>query len=246
VTAPPLLHISSTIGRVEPNPGEAFVHLSRPHQVLTPANLLYAGERKLVLLVLDEARCAPDITVEGGFPHLYRPIEEDDIVDVVGFPSDEDGRFRLALAPVRGDVSPAAELLEAMVLDLEPLYGRIDGEGTPSAGPDDLWRPHGQLLVGFDESGEPVCCGGVKRLTDDTAEIKRMFVVPRARHRGHARRLLVGLEDAARRRGYAKVRLDTGPKQPQARAQYERAGYVSIADYNGNPMASFWGEKLLT
>ena len=36
----PLLHISPTVGRVEPAPGEAFVHLSRAAQVLTPANLL--------------------------------------------------------------------------------------------------------------------------------------------------------------------------------------------------------------
>lgn len=241
-----LLHISSTIGRVSPADGEAFVHLSRPEQVLTPANLFYAGQRDLVLLVLDEDRCMPDVVVEGGFPHLYRAIEGDDIVDVVGFPCDDDGSFRLALAPCRGDESPARELLEGMVLDLEPLYGRIDGDGTPSARPDDLWRPHGQLLVGWDESGTPVCCGGVKRLDDRTAEIKRMFVVPEARGRGHASRLLVALEDAARRRGHDVVRLDTGAKQPQSRAMYERAGYVAIPDYNANPHASFWGEKHLT
>jgi uncharacterized protein (DUF952 family)/GNAT superfamily N-acetyltransferase len=241
-----LLHISPAVGPVSPTGGEAFVHLSRPHQVLTPANLLYGGRRDLVLLVLDEARCAPDVVVEGGFPHLYRPIDEDDIVDVVGFPCDDDGRFRLALAPCRGDESPARELLEGMVVDLEPLYGRIDGEGTPSAGPDDLWRPHGQLLVGWDEQGTPVCCGGVKRLDASTAEIKRMFVVPDARGRGHARRLLAGLEDAARRRGYDTVRLDTGPKQPHAQAMYEGAGYAPIPDYNANPHASFWGEKSLT
>lgn len=241
-----LLHIAPSVGPVSPAVGESFVHLSRPEQVLTPANLLYRGQHGLVLLVLDEARCAGDIVVEGGFPHLYRPIVADDIVDVTAFPCDDDGRFRLALVPCRGDESPARELLEGMVLDLEPLYGRIDGPGTPTASPAELWRPHGQLLVGWDAAGAPVCCGAVKRLDDSTAEIKRMFVVPTARGLGHARRLLAGLEDAARRRGYARVRLDTGPKQPEARAMYDRAGYVEIDDYNANPLASFWGEKLLT
>ena len=45
--------------------------------------------------------------------------------------------------------------------------------------------------------------------------------------------------------GYAVVRLDTGPKQPDAQRMYERAGYVAVPDYNGNPYASFWGEKAL-
>ena len=26
---------------------------------------------------------------------------------------------------------------------------------------------------------------------------------------------------------------------------YERAGYVAVDDFNGNPFASFWGEKPL-
>ncbi|MEA2272469.1 MAG: hypothetical protein QOI98_1177, partial [Solirubrobacteraceae bacterium] len=73
--------------------------------------------------------------------------------------------------------------------------------------------------------------------------IKRMYVLPEARSRGHARRLLVALEDAARALGYARVRLDTGREQPHAQALYESAGYRTIPDYNDNPYASYWGEK---
>ena len=87
--------------------------------------------------------------------------------------------------------------------------------------------------------------GGVKRLSDDTAEIKRMYVVPQARGQGVARALLTALEDAARDLGYRKVRLDTGPDQPHARRLYESAGYVRIPDYNANPHADFWAEKRL-
>jgi ribosomal protein S18 acetylase RimI-like enzyme len=70
-------------------------------------------------------------------------------------------------------------------------------------------------------------------------------VVPEARSRGHARRLLVALEDAAADLGYEIARLDTGPQQPHARALYESAGYRSIPSYNGNEVASYWGEKAL-
>jgi uncharacterized protein (DUF952 family)/GNAT superfamily N-acetyltransferase len=225
--------------------GDGFVHLSEPHQVLTAANTFYAGRTDLDLLVLDGSKLDGEIRVEGGFPHLYGTLLADAIVETVAFQCDPDGEFRLALVPARADAPPASDLIEGMMRDLEPLYGRIDGGGTPTASPDEMWAPTGTFLVGWDSDGRPVCGGGVKRLDATTAEIKRMFVAPDARGRGHARRLLGGLEDAARRLGYATVRLDTGPKQPHAKALYESAGYVEVADYNGNPHASYWAEKLL-
>ena len=230
-------------GRIDDD-GEGFVHLSGAHQVLTAANTYYAGRRDLQLLVLDESKLG-EIRVEGGFPHLYDALTADAVVDVVSFPCDDDGAFRVALVPMHAGSPPASELIDGMIADLEPLYGRIDGADTPSAKPDEMWAPTGTFLVGWDEHGRPVCGGGVKRLGDGVAEIKRMFVVADARSRGHARRLLTGLEDAARRLGYARVRLDTGPKQPNAKALYQSAGYDEIADYNQNPKATYWGEKVL-
>ena len=113
-----------------------------------------------------------------------------------------------------------------------------------TATPGERGPPGGAFVVGY-EGGRPVAGGGVKRLADGVGEIKRMYVVPDARRRGHARRLLAGLEAAARELGYARVRLDTGARQPHARAFYERSGYAAIPDYNGNRYAAFWGEKRL-
>lgn len=224
--------------------GDGFVHLSGPEQILTPANALYRGRRDLQLLVLDESKLG-EIRVEGGFPHLYDTLTADAVVDVVSFPCDDDGAFRLALVPMHAGEPPASDLVDGMIADLAPLYGRIDGTDTPSASPEEMWAPSGTFLVGWDEHGRPVCGGGVKRLGDGVAEIKRMFVVTDARSSGHARRLLAGLEDAARRLGYGRVRLDTGPQQPHAMALYTSAGYTEIADYNRNPKATYWGEKTL-
>ena len=147
--------------------------------------------------------------------------------------------------PVDAAGPVATELVEAMIQSLVPLYGRIDGAGMPSASPEDFSPPHGVFLAGFDERGTAVAGGGVKRLGDGVAEIKRMFVAPELRGRGIARQLLVALEDAARELGYARVRLDTGPKQPHAEALYRSAGYAEIPDYNGNPQATFFAEKVL-
>jgi GNAT superfamily N-acetyltransferase len=72
-----------------------------------------------------------------------------------------------------------------------------------------------------------------------------MYVVPDARGRGVGRATLIALEEEARRLGYRRARLDTGPRQPHARALYESAGYAAIPDYNANPYAAYWGEKRL-
>jgi GNAT superfamily N-acetyltransferase len=146
--------------------------------------------------------------------------------------------------PLPADRPPAADLIGAMVAEMTTLYGPIDVPGMPSATPADFAPPHGTFLVGFDEDA-PVCAGGVKRLDDEAAEIKRMYVVPAARGRGLARVLLAALEDAALRLGYGTVRLDTGALQPHAQALYESAGYRAIGNFNANPVAAYWGEKRL-
>ena len=151
----------------------------------------------------------------------------------------------LRFQPLPADAPPARDLLAAMVAEMSILYGPIDAPGMPSATPGDFAAPHGTFLVGFDADGAAVCCGGVKRLDDRSAEIKRMYVVPAARRRGHARTLLHALEDAARDLGYSTVRLDTGPRQAHAQALYEAEGFRPIGNFNANPVASFWGEKEL-
>ena len=139
----------------------------------------------------------------------------------------------------------AVRLVEAMVTEMEELYDLRAGAGLGlSAPPADFSPPGGAFLVVY-EDGKPVAGGGVKRDEDGVAEIKRMYVAPDARGRGLGRRLLEALEEEARSLGYARIRLDTGARQPEARAMYERAGYHAVDDYNGNPQASFWGEKVL-
>jgi GNAT superfamily N-acetyltransferase len=139
----------------------------------------------------------------------------------------------------------AVRLVEAMVAEMEALYELPPGVGLGlSAPPADFSPPGGAFLVVY-EDGKPVAGGGIKRDEDGVAEIKRMYVAPEARGRGLGRQLLEALEDEARSLGYARIRLDTGARQPEAQAMYERSGYHPIENYNGNPQASFWGEKVL-
>lgn len=67
---------------------EGFIHLSSPDQLAGTASRYYAGQRDLVVLVLDPARIeAGALRWEpstGGalFPHLYRAIAPAEVLDV--------------------------------------------------------------------------------------------------------------------------------------------------------------------
>ncbi len=138
-------------------------------------------------------------------------------------------------------------MLAAMIEEIRELYDGLDllSPDMPAAGPAEMGPPGGTFLVGY-RGEEAVCGGGIKRLPDGACEIKRMYVVPAARGHGVARALLRALEDAARGLGYHTARLDTGPLQPNAQRLYESEGYVPVANFNGNPVATFFGEKRLS
>jgi GNAT superfamily N-acetyltransferase len=150
----------------------------------------------------------------------------------------------IEFADAQVDAGEGGALAQAMRDEIAVIYNglELDGDSMPRAGPSELSPPHGAFLVGS-SAGRPVCCGGVKRLDHRTCEIKKMYVIPQQRGRGVARALLHALEAKARELGYTVARLDTGPKQLNARGLYESEGYAEIEDFNGNPVAVFWGEK---
>jgi putative acetyltransferase len=91
-----------------------------------------------------------------------------------------------------------------------------------------------------------VGCGALV-LNDGWGELKRMFVRPSVRGRGIAQRILALLEAAARERGFAVMRLETGVSQPEALRLYERAGYVRrgpFGDYGPDPLSVFMEKRL--
>lgn len=77
---------------------EGFIHCSLPEQVVVAANAHYRGETGLILLCIDSNRVETEIRYEGKidrYPHIYGPLNTDAVVDIVDFPSDSDGCFRL-------------------------------------------------------------------------------------------------------------------------------------------------------
>jgi putative acetyltransferase len=93
--------------------------------------------------------------------------------------------------------------------------------------------------------GAVVGCGAIKRFAD-YAEVKRVFVSPRARGLGLARQIIKSLESAARSAGIDTLRLETGIYQPEALALFESAGFVrrgSFGDYPADDPYSVFMER---
>ena len=144
----------------------------------------------------------------------------------------------------RSDESPGRELLDELIEHFNAQYpGRAARPGSVTA-PDEMAAPHGVFLVGYEEQ-RPVAIGGVRPLKGDVCEIKRMYVAPAARSRGVGRALLGALEDAARDRGYKRVRLDAGPQQEHSKRLFADCGYVEVGPYNANHIADYFAEKTL-
>lgn len=125
---------------------------------------------------------------------------------------------------------PDARLLTARVQAYyRELYG--DQDVTPVE-PAQFAAPLGAFVVGYAD-GVPVACGGWRAregaddpaLRDGDAEIKRMYVDPAHRGRGHARGVLAELERSARAAGRLRTVLETGVRQPEAVALYLSSGY---------------------
>lgn len=82
---------------------QGFIHFSEPvpEQLLAVANVLFAGQRGLVLLVVDPNSLTAPLHYEEyepgsqHFPHLYGPLNLDAVERVLKFEPDTDGRFSL-------------------------------------------------------------------------------------------------------------------------------------------------------
>lgn len=108
--------------------------------------------------------------------------------------------------------------------------------------------PRGLFLVAW-QGGQPVGCVGLRSSAEGIGpgcgEVKRLWVADAVRGQGLARRLMAGIETAARDMGLTCLRLDTSRHLPEAQALYLRGGWQEIARYNSNPHADHWFEKRL-
>lgn len=81
------------------------------------------------------------------------------------------------------------------------------------------------------ENGKPIACGALKAYSPGSREIKRMYTSPGSRGKGVAGKVLDELELWATELQCEKCILETGKKQPEAIALYQKNGYNVIPNY---------------
>ncbi|MDT5281457.1 MAG: hypothetical protein QOJ20_2652 [Mycobacterium sp.] len=132
-----------------------------------------------------------------------------------------------------GQEDPLAEpLLAELAVEYASRYGASHEavstwlRGYPA---DDFAPPGGGLLIGL-LNNEPVTGGAFRRFDEATAELKRIWTDSRHRRQGHAKALLVELEAEIAARGYRRIYLTTGDRQPEAESLYLSTGYIRLSE----------------
>ncbi|UPK23810.1 GNAT family N-acetyltransferase [Bradyrhizobium sp. 195] len=138
-----------------------------------------------------------------------------------------------------------ADLLTHHLEELRSVMGEhaqaLDASGL-SAPNVTFWTVwHGDMLVGF---------GALKQLDKTLGEVKSMRAAPAARGTGVGRAILLHIIGEARKRGYARLSLETGtaPLHVPAVALYRSVGFVPcepFADYQASPHNQFMSLDLV-
>ena len=141
--------------------------------------------------------------------------------------------------------SDALALLREAAIEARALYPELfAGEIRWPTNPPTPLR--GTYLMAY-EAAVPLACGALRPIDETTVEVRRMYVLERARRRGLARAILAALERAAADLGYGAMRLETGRRQAAAMALYEAHGFTRIApfgEYTDDPFSVCF-EKLI-
>jgi GNAT superfamily N-acetyltransferase len=141
----------------------------------------------------------------------------------------------------------AAEPLDSA--EARRLIGELDAHLAGLYPPEEnfLSLPVADIFLIARVDGQAVGCGAVRFIDETTAEVKRMYVAPPARGAGVAWRMLSELEAFARGKGATRLVLETGERQPEAIALYERAGFTLIPCFGeyASSKSSRCFEKLL-
>ena len=106
--------------------------------------------------------------------------------------------------------------------------------------PGDFAPPEGALLVA-EHDGQIAGCVALQPLGNGACEMKRMFVSPEHHGKGLGMQLGRAIVNEARRIGYRKIMLDTGPAQWEAQGLYRKLGFRNVEPYHDlSPQLREW------
>lgn len=117
-----------------------------------------------------------------------------------------------------------------LVKSLDAELAQIDGEDHSFYDQYNKIDKIKHAVVAYD-NGKPIACGAIKELEPGVMEVKRMYTQPAWRGKGAATLVLRALEAWAAELGYTKIMLETGKRQPDAIALYQKNGYQIVDNY---------------
>jgi putative acetyltransferase len=126
----------------------------------------------------------------------------------------------ITIEPVKTATDEVRELIGELDRALDSEYPPEQNHGLSVEA---LFDPHMRFFIAR-LNGAAAGCAGVALFTD-FAEVKRLYVRPRARGRGIGEALLARAELEAGNNALDVLRLETGDRQLAAIRLYERAGY---------------------
>lgn len=141
----------------------------------------------------------------------------------------------LRFVRVAQDDALAAPLLAELAAEYARRYG--GDEQTQLAGltgypAQEFTPPDGGLIIGIRADGTPVTGGAFRRFGEvqgqSTAELKRIWTARSSRRQGLATAMMAELEAEIVERGYRRIYLMTGDRQPEAERLYESLGYTRL------------------
>ena len=118
----------------------------------------------------------------------------------------------------------------SLVEELDEFLAHIDGDEHAFYNQLNKTTNMKTVVIAYEQE-QPVGCGAIREFDDQSMEVKRMYTLPSHRGKGIAKLVLQELEKWASELGYRKCILETGKRQPEAIALYERSGYQPIPNY---------------
>lgn len=143
-------------------------------------------------------------------------------------------------------VSSEHDDFQKLVAQLDLYLARLNGDEDAFYATFNKSHLLKYVAVGYCKN-QPVACGAIKEIDQDTIEIKRMYVLPEFRGKGMATALLEALENWSKELGYKRAILETSNKMPGAISLYRKNKYYEIPRYGQyeNAMCSVCFEKKL-
>lgn len=137
----------------------------------------------------------------------------------------------------------AIYLMDELSKSLKSITG---ASGRNSFNSNDVSVPRSVFVVGYDEEGQAIGCGGIRPINESIAEVKRMFA--KVEGKGIGSEILFYLEKKAIEMGYSKLWVETRLVNKGAVSFYKSRGYKKISNYGkyvGNEEAICFEKKLI-